>query len=187
MMSMIDAYYIFYFSLIESDLLETYQDDLQNLFNNYDLNEACIKRIKEIQKTFEKKSLTEDGKDRKQRIIEKIIYKHKTLILLANCYTSILPLFKSLVLVFEQKEPQMHKIHDTMVNNFRTFLACFVKFETIKNLSAKRLKTFDIINNVRPSRTFLFGDSNKLIINQMLKNKNDSELAKEFLINLKSA
>ena len=40
MMSMIDAYYIFYFSWIESDLLETYQDDLQNLFNNYDLNHS---------------------------------------------------------------------------------------------------------------------------------------------------
>ena len=137
MMSMIDAFYLFYYSWLNRELLDTYKDDIQHIFDNYNLNEISIKRIKEINKSFSKKNLTEDGKDRKQRIIAKIIYEHKILILTANCYTTILPIFKSLVLVFEQKEPQIHKIHDMMVNNLRTFLTCFMKHEVIKDLSAK--------------------------------------------------
>ena len=171
MMSMIDSYFLFYYSWLNFDLLEIYNDDIQDIFNNYDLNETAIKRIKEINKSFRKKKLTEDGKDRKQRIIKKIIYEHKTLILYANCYTTILPLFKSLVLVFEQKEPQIHNIHNMMVNNLRTFLACFMKFEVIKDLSAKKLKNVDILTNVRQSRTFFFGDSNENLISKMSRKK----------------
>ena len=40
------------------------------------------------------------------------MYKHKSFLLISNSYTTILPVFKSMVLVFEQKEPQAHKLHD---------------------------------------------------------------------------
>ena len=168
------------------NLRDIYKDDIQALYNKYNLNESGINKIKEINRNFKKKSLTEDGKDRKQRIIEKLIYKHKSLILISNCYL-ILPLFKSMVLVFEQKEPQVHKLHDMMVNNLRSFLACFMKYEVIKHLSAKQLKKVNILDNVRSSRSFFVGDSNEHIINNMLKDKNDREIVKEFRENLTSA
>ena len=69
----------------------------------------------------------EDGKDRKQRIVDKIIHKTKSFLLIANSYVTILPLFKLLVLVFQQTELQVQKLHDMMVNNF-------MKFEVIKDL-----------------------------------------------------
>ena len=184
---MVDAFYLFYISWLESDLRDIYKDDIQALYNKYNLNKSGINKIKEINRNFKKKSLTEDGKDRKQRIIEKLIYKHKSLILISNCYLTILPLFKSMVLVFEQKEPQVHKLHDMMVNNLRSFLACFMKYEVIKNLSAKQLKKVNILDNVRSSRSFFVGDSNEHIINDMLKDKNDREIVKEFRENLTSA
>lgn len=43
-----------------------------------------------------------------------------------------------MVLIFEQKEPQVHKLRDSMVNNMKSVLACFIKYEVIKNLSSKQ-------------------------------------------------
>ena len=108
---------------------------LKIIYDKYNINKVGVNKIKDINNTFRKKSLTEDGKCRKQRIREKLIYKHKSLLLISNSYTTILPLFKSMVLVFEQKEPQVHKLHDMMVNNLQSFLACFMKYEVVKNLS----------------------------------------------------
>ena len=73
-----------------------------------------------------------NGRDRKQRIVEKLIYKYKSLLLISNSYTTIFPVFKSMVLVFEQKEPQVHKLNDMMVNNLRSLLTYFIKYEVIK-------------------------------------------------------
>ena len=73
-----------------------------------------------------------NGRDRKQRIVEKLIYKYKSLLLISNSYTTIFPVFKSMVLVFEQKEPQVHKLHDMMANNLRSLLTYFIKYEVIK-------------------------------------------------------
>ena len=137
---MVDAFYLFYVSWLEPDLRYSYKDEIQAIYNKYYINEVGVNKLKDINKTFKKKTLTEDGRDRKQRIVEKLIYKHKSLLLISNSYTTILPLFKSMVLVFEQKEPQVHKLHDMMVNNLRSFLACFIKYEVIKNISPKQLK-----------------------------------------------
>ena len=41
-----------------------------------------------------------------------------------------------MVLIFEQKKPQKHELHDLMVNNIK-FLACFMKYEVIRNLYSK--------------------------------------------------
>ena len=35
----------------------------------------------------------------------------------------------------EQKEPLIHRLHRSLIENFYAFLGCFVKFEVIKNTS----------------------------------------------------
>ena len=45
-----------------------------------------------------------------------------------------------MILVFEQKVPQVHKLHDRMVMTLQSFLGCFMKREVIANISPKRLK-----------------------------------------------
>ena len=92
-----------------------------------------------------------------------------------------------MLLIFEQEEPQVHKLHDMMVNNLRSFLPCFIKYEIIKNLSAKRLKKVNILDNVREPRSFFVGDTNEILVSNMLKDNNDSEIAKEFMESLNSA
>ena len=77
--------------------------------------------------------------------MEEIIHKHKTLLLIFNSYQTILPLFKSMVLIFERKEPQVHKLHDMMINNLQSFVGCFMKFEVIKDLSSKQFKKVNVL------------------------------------------
>ena len=38
-----------------------------------------------------------------------------------------------MILIFEQKEPEVHKLHDMMSNNLQSFLACFMKYDIIKD------------------------------------------------------
>ena len=71
-----------------------------------------------------------------------------------------------------------------MVNNLRTYLACFMKFEVIKDLSVKKIKDVDIITNVRQPRTFFFGDGNENLISKTSKNKNYAVIVKDFLSKL---
>ena len=119
--------------------------------------------------------------------MEKIIHKHKTLLLIFNSYQTILPLFKSMVLIFERKEPQVHKLHDMMINNLQSFVGCFMKFEVIKDLSSKQFKKSECIIKHPSPQVIFIGSSNEKIIGEMLKKKNDSEIVKEFFDNLSSA
>ena len=49
-----------------------------------------------------------------------------------------------MILIFEQKEPEVHKLHDMMINNLQSFLACFMKYDIIKDLSSRQLKKVNI-------------------------------------------
>ncbi|XP_022111404.1 LOW QUALITY PROTEIN: uncharacterized protein LOC110990631 [Acanthaster planci] len=40
-----------------------------------------------------------------------------------NLYLSVLPLFKSFILIFEQKQPMCHRLHDEMVDLFKHFFS----------------------------------------------------------------
>ena len=53
-------------------------------------------------------------------------------------YISALPLFKSFVLVFEQKEPMVHRFHDELKETLISFLAYFLKTEKVKSISTKK-------------------------------------------------
>ena len=101
---------------LEPDLCYSHKNVIQAIYNKYNITEVGVNKIKDINRTFEKKTLIKDGRGRKEHIIEKLIYRHKSLFLMSNSYT-ILPLFKSKVLVFKPKQPQVHKLHDMMVNN----------------------------------------------------------------------
>ena len=41
---------------------------------------------------------------------------------MSNSYLTICPPFKSMVLIFEQKEPEVHKLHDMIINILQSFL-----------------------------------------------------------------
>ena len=99
-----------------------------------------------------KKGLTKKGKARKARIFEKVIFKIEKTHLIAHFYNSVLPMFKSFVLIFEQKNPQVHRIHLQSSELTRDFLSCFVKHESVKRLTGSKLKQLPIKNELRKTR-----------------------------------
>ena len=66
--------------------------------------------------------ITDEGRERKERIVAKVFHEKSTLLLNSNLFMSVLPLFKLFILTFEQKEPLIHRLHRSLVENFRTFL-----------------------------------------------------------------
>ena len=61
-----------------------------------------------------------------------------------HLYESVLPLFKSFILTFEQDEPMMHKLHEKLIDATRCFLTCFLKPEVIAVDSPKKLHALDV-------------------------------------------
>ena len=73
---------------------------------------AAKKRLLLIRRVCSKKSLTPEWKGRKMRIMEKLLYTRRKTDLHVNLYLGVLPIFKSFVLIFEQKEPSVHQLFD---------------------------------------------------------------------------
>ena len=103
-----------------------------------------LKRIAEIVKACKQKNLTEEGKARKQRVVEKLFYKRDNTLLYIHTYLSVLPLLKSFILTFEQKAPMAHRIHDEQLTLLTTFLSCFIKQEHLKAILPKDLSRLDV-------------------------------------------
>lgn len=114
-------------------------EDVKLIFDGHKTNDTDKKRVSEIQNVFTEKSITNNEKDLKARILEKVISQSIKIRLISNFYTDVLPLIRSITLVFKQNEPQVHKLHDRMVMALLSSLGCFMKHEVIANMSLKRL------------------------------------------------
>ncbi len=61
---------------------------------------------------------------------------------------AVLPMFKSFVLIFEQKEPLVHKLHDEITKLLCNFLACFIKHENLVDINTYKLANLKIEKNI---------------------------------------
>ena len=103
-MTLIDPLILLYYVWIPNDFHET-QGDIKTIFNKYELNEKAKARINAIQTKMKQKKLMDKGKECKGRIVTKLFYEKSTLLLNSNLFMSVLVLFKSFILTFEQNEP----------------------------------------------------------------------------------
>lgn len=62
------------------------------------------------------KQLTKDGKERKDRIVTRIFTQRTQTKLIMGLYTSVLPLLKSFVTLFEMKDPLIHQLYEEQVS-----------------------------------------------------------------------
>ena len=136
------ALVLFYFTWVPNDMKSVYQQDIDELLSQ--CSTAVKKRVKTIQKVCHQKSQTKAGKEGKERVVEKLLFSRKKTEIQLNFYVTILPLIKSFVLVFEQKEPMMHRIHDELTSVVRYFFACFLKIQILADISSKMLSPLDV-------------------------------------------
>ncbi len=64
-------------------------------------------------------------------------------------YSAVLPLLKQYVLLFQCKDPRVHKLHDEQERLMREFLSCFIKPEYLidskgSNLSGPKMKLLNL-------------------------------------------
>ena len=80
-MTLIDPLTLLYYAWRPNEFRETYKGDINNIFDKYELNENAKALINAYQTKMKQKKLTDDGKERKERIITKSFYKQSTFLL----------------------------------------------------------------------------------------------------------
>ncbi|ELU15299.1 hypothetical protein CAPTEDRAFT_193779 [Capitella teleta] len=132
-----DALMLFYYAFLSKEAQRLYQKPVLDVIMKYGLSSEGRKRLKSI--WAKGKNVTPEGRKKKERICEKVILK-PTEILLINFWCSVLPLLKDYVLLFQKRDPMIHKLHDQQEETFRKFLTCFIKPEKLINFSAPKMK-----------------------------------------------
>ncbi|XP_041361320.1 uncharacterized protein LOC121377407 [Gigantopelta aegis] len=137
---MMDAFRVFYYGFLTTEDKKLYKSPVRDLLGKRNVSTSGMDRMKEIWHELSNKKLTEDGQLRKERIIEKVIVKHKQTEL---CTSAVLKLLKEFVLLFQKKSPMIHLLHDAQEQLLRDFMACFVKAELVVHKSAAQLKAMN--------------------------------------------
>ena len=149
-----DAYVIFYFAFLPKENKNDYRDVITSVLIKHDVPQPARLQLKEVWKALEVKSknFTDDGRRRKARICQKVLYQEKKTLLELNFYVAVMPLLKAYIMLFQCKEPLIHKLHDMQQQTFHEFLTCFVKPESLidakgENLSGHKMKMLDLFDN----------------------------------------
>ena len=80
-------------------------------------------------------------------------------------------IFKSFVLAFEQKTPQIHKLLDAIIASICTFLCFLYEHEKVNQLSPKQFRVFKAEGTVRKAQSILVGGSNHDFIPELKRIK----------------
>ena len=108
--------------------------------------------------------------------MNKLVLNHRYVSLLKSIYDSVLPLFKSYVMLFQQEQPLIHKIYYEQIDVVRTFLSYFLKPEVLaKCKNVKQLVAIDLSgDNILPTNLIFIGQKAKSIVK-----KKDKEFLEE--------
>lgn len=179
---MMDAMTSFYYSFIPTKDKYIYQAILCAIFAQRSVSAEAKQRIRELQAGLSVKNLTEDGRKRKNRIIEKIFHLRNQTKMTMHFYVATLPLLKEYVCLFENKEPMIHKLHEKQFQLFLDFLSCFIKSEELTNKNIKDVLQMDV--HARglqlPSREIFIGAGATAVVSGLRQRHKDS-IATQFL------
>ena len=184
-LAMFDAFTVLYAAWLPKDVKSSHMDAVNQLVAS--VSSAGQKRITEIRKACEKRVWSKDGRRRKQRIAEKIFMQRDLTLSLLHMYCSILPIFKSAILSFEQKVPMVHRIHDDIIDVTKKFLSVFLCPEKIADLSAPALKALNVHDEAlqRPLGDIFIGkEAEKIISKWQQKVSTQTELMKTHMANV---
>ena len=173
----IDAYTIFYYSFLIPEDKQVYEGECVKIYRKHDLTDAAKQRLRQIQIALKKKKVTDDGENRKKRCIIRLFTQRKRTILYSNFFSSVMPLLKNYVLLFQSSTPLIHILHDKQEQLLKEFLSCFVKPELIQSLSSKKLKKFEITQEKLLKSPFT-GSKAKAIIESA---RRDDNTVREFM------
>ena len=92
--------------------------------------------------------MTKDGKELKERILDKLLRDRKLTTMTMSVYTAVLPILKKYVMLFQMTEPLVYMLNEKQVELLQEFFACFVKPDVIvtqKNQSTESTDGNDVL------------------------------------------
>ena len=131
---MVDTLYVLHYSWGPKADKHLYKDELNALYTKHSVTEISHKRLDKIQKFLQVKSLTEKGKEHKLCLVEKLI-EHRQFFVDCQPLCLFYHCWNPLYLFPKQKNTNIHRIHYLIVDNLKSLFGCFVKYESITNLT----------------------------------------------------
>lgn len=182
-----DVLILFYFSWLSKEESEIFNDDIKLISEKRNLTPVQLEKIKQIQFSLKKKSLTNEGKNRKQRIIQGLFEQRKKTLLQMGIYKTVLPTFNSYLKKFQEKNISLHLIHIELYKLTKQFLSYFIKHEAISTADkVEDLLKIDVGStaNQLPDNLIFTG----VEVSKLIKNSKKSDVkVMEFKETLKTA
>ena len=141
---LMDVYTLFYHPFLQTMDRTHYLHLCVEIFRRHNLDEEARDAVRDIQKTLRAKKMTPDGKRRKEVVTEALFVERKYTRLILHFYSSVLPLLKKYVLIFQIREPLLHRLRDEQLLLMKDFMGCFVKPELLLNVSGKKICKIDL-------------------------------------------
>jgi len=172
-----DALLLYYFAFLPKSEQNIYRDIIEEKLAN--LQPKTKKGVAATQEKIRKmfSTGTNDGKERKMRIVEKLFKLQEKTLLVLSLFCSVLPILQKYITFFQKKEPLMHELHTKQEELIKDFLGCFVKPEYLA-VTTKQLLKLDLSDESQVADNDIFiGTAAK----KLLKTKSRSHcLKKEF-------
>ena len=104
----------------------------ERILEENDISDSSRVTLEDVEnRLMEKfKSGTEQGKQRRQRIVSSFTFP-KRYVLYTSFYHSVLPTFKSYVLLFQSDKPLIHKVYHKQVSLVKEFFSYFIDPELV--------------------------------------------------------
>ncbi|CAL8363093.1 unnamed protein product [Boreogadus saida] len=120
---------VLYFGFMNKEDKALYKEPWEQLNAAHHVSEKAQRHIQSFHKDLSGKGMTQQGRDRKQRLVKKLWHEDTKTELHLGVYTGVLAVLKEYVMAFQSRDTLVHKLHDKQLQVFTNFLACFVKPE----------------------------------------------------------
>ena len=179
-----DAYTVMYFAFLEKSDKQKLQKLIDSILVKHEVSkEGSVEIEKSLQK-LAKKTMTKDGKERKERIIGKLYDERRKTVMLLCVYESVLETLKEYAVLFQSKQPMIHILQDKQIQLLSEFLGYFVKPQLLPKTD-KELKKVELKASILLPKTDMFmGAEAQRMVSR--KGKKDS-LVNEITSNLQVA
>ena len=133
-----------YYAFLTGDDRVTFLRHCVEIYARLNLSQEVKDRVRDIQGQLTRKKMTTQGKNRKRKITLRLFHERKRMMLVLHFYSSSFPLLKRCTLLFQIKEPTLHKVNDEQLALLNEFLACFIRPDLLRDQSARRLVKLDL-------------------------------------------
>ncbi|KAH3872469.1 hypothetical protein DPMN_035685 [Dreissena polymorpha] len=139
---LIDAYSVFYYAFLSKSEQKKYTSLYKGILERRQVSQASKEALERMHSRVSKKKMTSEGKERKQKVLQKLFTDRTVTRMMLGIYMSSLLLLKDYAVLFQKKAPMIHVLNDEQLRLVRNFIGYFVKPQCVPS-TAKKLSEMD--------------------------------------------